>query len=545
VSNDDRIQPAQAAADPSATAGAAPSPWAPFRRRAFAILWLAAVVSNIGTWMYNAASGWLMTSLDPEPLTVSLVQAANTLPMFLFAVPAGALADIFDKRRFLIIAEIATTALCALYAAIVGLGLETPGNLLLFTFLIAAAGALTAPAWQSIVPQLVAKEDLSAAVSANSVGVNVSRAIGPALGGAAIIALGIAAPFWFNAVSNLAIVAALLWWRAPQRPAAHLPAERFGSAVRVGFRHAGNNLHLRATLIRAAGFFLFGSAYWALLPLVARVQIAGGPELYGILLGVIGAGAVGGAFALPRLKSKLGPDRLMAAASLGTALALVLFGLAAQPVTALAASIVAGLSWIAALATLNVSAQVALPDWVRGRGLAIYVTVFFGAMALGSAAWGAIGRLLGLPLAHLIAAAGLLAIMPLTRRWKLQTGAKINLAPSLHWPAPITARDLEGDRGPVLVTVEYRIDPRRRTEFVAVVAKLAHGRRRDGAYGWGLFEDTAEEGRFVETFLVESWLEHLRQHERVTKADRLHEDKVRAFQLSGEPHVTHFIAAGE
>jgi MFS family permease len=342
------------------------SPWSPFHHPSFTVLWTATVVANIGTWMYNAASGWLMTSLNPDPFIVSMVQVATTLPMFLFALPAGALADIIDKRKFLIAAEAATTLLSAIYAGIVWLDLATPGNLLLFTFLIGAAGALTAPAWQSIVPQLVPRQDLQPAVAANSVGFNLSRAVGPALGGLIVASIGIVAPFWLNAASNLGIVGALLWWRSLRTSTSRLPVERFGSAIRVGFRHARNNPHLQATLIRAAAFFLFASAYWALLPLVARTQIAGGPDLYGYLLGAIGAAAVGAALGLPWLKARLGPDRLVAVGTLGTALAMVLFAFARNPATALAGSVVAGASWIAVLASLNVSAQVALPDWVRG-----------------------------------------------------------------------------------------------------------------------------------------------------------------------------------
>src|SRR5262245_11545463 len=439
--------------------------------------------------MYNAAAGWLMTSLDPDPLIVSFVQVANTAPVFLLALPAGALADVVDRRRFLLVAEIAITAVSALFAVFVGLDLVTPLILLLFAFLIGAGGALIAPAWQAIVPQLVPRADLAPAISANSVGFNISRAIGPALGGAVIAACGIAAPFWLNAISNLGVLGALWWWRSPQKTGAGLPAERVSDAIVAGIRYARHNDHLRATVMRAVGFFLFGSAYWALLPLVARTQIAGGPELYGILLGAIGAGAVGGAFVLPWLTSKLGPDRLVAAGTLGTALALILFGLARDTATGLAASVIAGASWIAVLATLNVSAQVALPEWVRGRGLALYMTVFFGALALGSIIWGKVAGLLGLPVAHFAAAAAALAVIPLTSPWKLQTGAEIDLTPSMHWPPPITTRDIEHDRGPVLVTVEYRIDPKDRDAFLTAMTELGRERRRDGAYRWRIFED--------------------------------------------------------
>jgi predicted MFS family arabinose efflux permease len=520
-----------------------PSSFAPFRHPAFAVIWTATLVSNVGGWMYSAASGWLMTSLNPDPFIVALVSAVSSLPICLFAIPAGALADIFDKRKFLIVVEILTTAVSAVYAVIVGLGLATPGNLLLFTFLIGAAGALTVPAWQAVVPQLVPKADLPPAIAANSVGVNISRALGPALGGLTISAYGIVAPFWINTLSNLAIVGSLLWWRPAKRSGTLLPAERFGQAILVGLRYARHNPHLRATLIRAAGFFLFASAYWALLPLVARQRITCGPGLYGVLLGAIGVGAVAGAFLLPWLKSKLGPDRLMALGALGQAIAMVLYGLAREPATALLASLIAGASWIAALATLSISTQVALPDWVRGRGLALYTTVFFGCLTLGSAAWGEIAVLVGLPLAHFLAAGGAVAAIALTWPWKLQTGAGIDLTPSMHWPAPITTQDFAQDRGPVLVTVEYRIRPQDREAFLEAMAKLEHERRRDGAYRWGIFEDAAEAGRIVETFLVESWMEHLRQHERVTNADRVLQEAIQRFHLAGAPKVTHLIAA--
>ena len=517
---------------------------APFRHVAFAVIWTATLVSNVGGWMYGAASAWLMTSLSPDPLIVALVQAASTLPICLFAIPAGALADIFDRRRYLIVVKSVTTAVCAVYAVMVSLGLATPGNLLLFTFLIGAAGALTVPAWQAVVPLLVPKQDLSPAIAANSVGVNISRALGPALGGAIIAWFGIALPFWINAIFNIGIVGSLLWWREPRRVRTSLPAERFGGAIVTGLRYGRHNLHLRRTLMRAIGFFFFASAYWALLPLVARTQIAGGgPGLYGILLGVIGAGAVAGAFFLPYLKSKFGPNGIMALGALGQALAMVLYGLAHEPLIALGASVIAGATWIAAVATLNVSAQVALPDWVRGRGLALYATVFFGCLALGSAAWGGVAAWVGLPAAHFLAAAGAVIAVPLTWRWKLQTGAGVDLTPSMHWPAPITKQAIDEDRGPVLVMVEYRIDPKNRVAFLEAMTRLEDQRRRDGAYAWGVFDDAAEDGRIVETFLVGSWMEHLRQHERVTNADRVLQDTVDRFHLGGTPKVTHFVAA--
>jgi hypothetical protein len=264
-----------------------------------------------------------------------------------------------------------------------------------------------------------------------------------------------------------------------------------------------------------------------------------------MLLGAIGAGAVGGAFLLPWLKSRLGPDALMAVGALGQALTMVLYGVARDPMTAFAASVIAGGSWIAALAMLSVSAQVALPDWVRARGLALYTTVFFGSLTLGSLIWGEVAERVGLSVAHFLAAAGAIAAIPLTWRWKLQTGAGVDLSPSMHWPAPLTTQTIAHDRGPVLVTVEYRIHPQNRAAFLKAIGRLEQQRRRDGAHAWGLFEDAAEEGRILETFHVESWMEHLRQHERVINADRVVQEAVGRFHIHGAPKVTHYIAAEE
>jgi predicted MFS family arabinose efflux permease len=509
----------------------------------FTVIWIATVVSNIGGWMYNVASGWLMTSLNPNALIVAMVQVANSLPMFLFAIPAGALADIVNQRRFLIFGESSITVVSIAFAALVWLHLVTPTSLLLFSFVVSVGSAMTAPAWQTVVAKLVPKADLPSAIAVNSVGINVSRAIGPALGGALVGVLGIAAPFWFDAFSNVGVIAGLIWWRVPKKGGSPLPPETFGSAIRTGLRYARYNSYLRATLLRTIAFFVFGSAYWALLPLVARTQITGGPALYGVLLGVIGASAVGGAFLLKRFKARWGADYLVAASSLGTAIATALFAIAHEPATAIVASVVAGTSWIGAVSSLNVSAQVALPEWVRGRGLAVYVTVMFGALTIGSAIWGQLAVMAGLPAALLAASVGAIIAIPLTWRWKLQTGANVDFSPSMQWPDPVTTHEIDGDRGPVLVTVEYRIDPKNRDAFLRAVGHSSRQRRRDGAYDWGIFEDPADEGRFIETFLTDSWLEHLRLHRRVTKGDWISEQAVRRFQVGDGPKTTHLVSA--
>ncbi|MGD0720027.1 MAG: MFS transporter [Roseiarcus sp.] len=521
---------------------AAPSRWGAFGHTAFTVIWTASIVSNVGTAMFDTASGWLITSLNAEPMAVSLVQVAVSLPLFLFTLPAGALADVVDSRRLLIVVEIAIVAVSAIFAALVSLRLADPAALLVTTFLLGVGGALSSPAWLSTTPLLVPRRDLDGAVAANSVGFNLSRAVGPALGGLVIAAFGISIPFWIFCASNLGIIAALLWWRTPGKSAETLPAERLASAVRTGIRHAANNRYLRATLVRALAFFPFASAYWALLPLVARSQMTQGPTLYGILLGAIGVGAIIGSLSLNWLKTQLGPNGMVAIGTLATALALVMFGLARNPYTAVYACVVAGASWTVVLTSLYVSAQVALPDWVRGRGLAIFLTVIFGATTVGSAAWGQAAGMEGLPIAHYLAAAGAVLAIPLTWFWKLQTGEGLDLTPSMHWRAPRLAQKIENNRGPVLVTVQYRVEAKDRVAFLTALHELGHERKRDGAFAWGVFEDTGDVGRFVETFLIESWLELMHQHERVTNADRVLEDAIRRL-LAGPPRVTHLIAS--
>jgi MFS family permease len=489
------------------------------------------------------ASGWYMTNLSRDPMTVSLVQAATSLPLFLFTLPAGALTDIVDPRRLLIVVEFGVALVSAVFAVLVAFGYTTPDLLLAVTFLLGCGGALCAPGWVSITPLLVPRRDLDQAVAANTVGYNLSRAVGPALGGLAIAAFGVALPFWIYAASNVVILSALFWWRQPRRAGDGLPTERLISAVRTGIRHARNNSHLHSTLVRTVAFFPFASAYWALLPLVARAQMTQGPQFYGLLLGAIGVGAIVGSLLLNGLKARLGPDGLVAVSTVGTAVALVGLGLAHDAAMALTACFLAGLTWTLALAGLYVSAQVALPDWVRGRGLAIFLTVIFGASALGSALWGQIAGWQGLSVAHFVAAAGIMLFIPLTWRFKLQTGLGVNLTPSLHWRAPRVAVDIGLRQGPVLITVEYHIDPKDHVVFLQGMEEVGRERKRDGAFAWGVFEDlSAGPGHFLETFLIESWLELIHLRERVTQADKMMEERVRRLLIVNPPKATFLIA---
>ena len=516
-------------------------PWGAFRHTTFAVIWTATVLSNLGGWVSTAASGWLMTVLNPDPLVVSLVQVASYVPLFVLALPAGALTDLVDRRKLLLFSELAIMVFGVVLAALVSSHLITPVSLIVMTALVSAAGALGAPPWQAVVSDLVPRSDLPSAVSLNSLGINISRAIGPALGGLLVSAFGYALPFWIDAFSNIGVLGALVWWKRPPRVTSALAPEPFVSAMVVGVRHARYNPHLSATLVRAAAFFLFASAYWALLPIITRTQVAGGPALYGSLLGAIGLGAIGGAFLLPRLKVRWGASSLVAACTAGTALATALFALSHDAGVSLLASVLAGLCWIGAVSSLNLSAQVALPEWVRGRGLAVYVTVMFGALSIGGLLWGELATEIAPAGSLLAAAAGALLAIPLTWKWKLQTGEGIDFTPALHWPMPITAAKVDGDRGPVLVTIEYHTDPQHRGQFLHALFRLSSERRRDGAYDWKVFEDPAVTGRFVELFLTDSWLEHLHHHARITKADRISEEALRLCAQGDPPKTTHLI----
>jgi len=525
--------------------GAAPGggAWSPFRSLPFAMLWTATVVSNVGTWMHDVGAGWLMTTLSPSPVMVSLVQAATTLPVFLFALVAGAVADIVDRRLLLLIVNLLMGVLACLFAILVASGQASVELLLIFTFLLGTGAAFAAPAWQAIVPSLVPKKDLAAAVALNSMGINISRAIGPALAGVLITAVGLASPFALNALSFVGILAALFFWKPEKKAEKQLPPEPVFSAIQTGLRYALHSPALKATLVRAIAFFVFASAYWAMLPLIARDLLAGGPGLYGMLLGCVGAGAVLGALLLPKVRKQLGSNNTVAAGTIGTALALAVFALVPSALAAYAVSLLAGFAWIAVLSSLNVSAQASLPEWVRARGLSIYLTVFFGSMSLGSVVWGQVASFAGIPAALLAAALMLIAVLAVVRNVPLTSVGSLDLTPSAHWPAPVVSGELEPDRGPVMILIEYHVDPADKEAFLSALRRFSAERRRDGAVDWNVFQDAENDALWTESFVVASWLDHLRQHDRVTKTDADLQEDIRKFHQGAEaPRIRHLIA---
>lgn len=492
--------------------------------------------------MHDVGAGWLMTTLDPDPVTVSLVQAATTLPVFLFALPAGALADIFDRRTLLLAVNVLMMLAAGGLAVTVFTGRVTPALLVGFTFALGAGAAFLAPAWQAIVPSLVPREELQAAITLNSMGINVSRAIGPALAGALIVGVGLWSPFALNALSFVGILAALARWKPEAAPEAELPRERVGGAIRAGLRYAAHSEPVRATLWRAAAFFAFASAFWALLPLVARGNLGGDATLYGLLVASVGAGAVAGALLLPGLRARLGGDLTVAYGTVGMAVVLGVLAFTADARVAAAAGALAGAAWIAVLSTLNAAAQTALPAWVRARGLSIFLTVFFGAMAAGSIAWGWLARELGVPSALGVAAAGAVLLIPLAGRARLGGGESLDLAPSLHWPQPVVSPHAGESRAQVMTTVSYRVPTDRHAAFVRAMQELRRARRRSGATDWGLMQDAADADRFVEYFFDASWVDHLRHHRRVSADDEAVQRRIGELLEPGTaPEVQHLV----
>jgi MFS family permease len=535
-----------AAPSPGATAElpavTSASSWAPLRHATFRMLWIASLASNVGTWMQSVAAVWLMTSLTPSPVMAALVQTAASLPLVVLALPAGAIADMVDRRKLLL----ASQTWMMLSSAALGLltlqGREDPWLLLGLTCSLGIGSALTAPAWLAVTLELVPRSELPAAVSLSSASLNVARAVGPAIGGLVVSLLGTGAAFLLNAASFLAVLAALVRWRR-QPIVSLLPREQVFGAMRSGLRFVRHSPALKRILQRVGIFVFFASALWALLPVVARQDMHAGATGYGALLGSLGVGAVVGAFVMPRLKLRGTPDAIVDATSFAFAIVAGVVGLLPIFSLACAVLVVCGFCWMVPLSTLNVETQSVAPAWVRARALAFHLLVLQGGLALGSALWGWVADHLDAPRALQVAAGGLLLAVAVSQRLRLRPTSHIDLTPAVAWPPQEVVEAAEYDEGPVLVTIEYQIDPAREEEFLEAIEVVRRMRRRGGARRWGIFADAARPGAYVESFLVESWLDHLRQHERMTVTDRNLSDRARAFHVGPEPPtVRHLIA---
>jgi MFS family permease len=520
---------------------AAPGAWSPLKIKLFRAMWLAILGSNVGTWVNDVAAAWVMAERTGSPLMVALVQSATTVPVVLLALAAGTLADIVDRRRYLLFTQGWMLLVAATLATLTALNLLTPPLLVGLTFAMGCGAAMAMPAQAAIVSELVPRPMLASAVALNSIGINIARSLGPAIGGLIVAQLGAGWAFGLNALSFAAMLWVLFTWK-PETQASNLPPEGFGAGLRAGLRYALRAGRLQAVLIKSAGFFFFASAVTALLPLVVRSELHGGAGTYGLLLGCIGIGAVSGALVLPSLRARLDRDLLVLLATLACALSL--FGLAWLRHMALLplAMLVNGFAWITVLSSLQIAAQTAVPAWVRARALSLYIMVFSLGMAAGGLSWGSIAQRTSIPLALTIAAVGAVIGGLLVWRVRIAGSEELDLRPAGHWPAPELAVPVTHDRGPVLVTVEYHIDDADRAAFHALLGELGRTRRRDGAVIWGVAEDVATPGIHLEYFVTPSWIEHLRQHERVTAEDRTLQQKVRALHRNEHaPIVRHFV----
>ncbi|HAU5563149.1 TPA: MFS transporter [Serratia fonticola] len=515
--------------------------FSPFAYGLFALIWTASVLGNTGSFIRDVASAWLVTGLSDNPTAVALMQTAATLPVFLLALPAGVLSDIVDRRRLLIVVQILMASVSGTLLVLSHNHWLTVEWLIGLTFVGGIGAALFGPAWQAIVPELVPRHELKNAVALNSLGINIARAIGPATGGLLLASLGAMAAYGADVASYFFVIAALLYWKRPAKAKTELNEHFFG-AFRAGLRYVKASRELHRVLLRAAMYFAFASAIWALLPLVARTMLHGTAGFYGLLLGAVGAGAIAGALLLPRLRSKLSNDGLLLLSAVLSALVMLALAMSPPQWLALLLMLVLGVGWIIALTTLNGVAQAVLPDWVRGRGLAVYLMVFNGTLAGGSLAWGLIAQQLGLATTLMIAGAGLVITGVLLKRLALPAG-EADLQPAEHWAAPVVHNDVDVRHGPVLIQIRYRVPQEDRVAFKKAIHKLAQSRRRDGAYSWGLMEQTDDPTALLEWFMVESWQEHMRQHQRVSHADAELQQAVLQYHQGEEaPQVSHHIA---
>jgi MFS family permease len=517
------------------------SAWAPFRHRLFAAMWGAQFVSNVGSWMQTVAAQWLMLSLTSSAAYVALVQTAAGLPVVLFAIAAGTIGDLVDRRRFLLVTETFMLVAAAALGALAIAGLVTPWVLLALVFAVGTGQALTSPTWQTLQPELVSPAERPQAISLGSVNQNLARAVGPAIGGALLAATSAGTVFLVNAATFVAVIGVIAAWRSAPVPDA-LPREHVGEAIRAGGRYVAGSPVLRVILARAGLFIVFASAIWALLPLVARTTLHLGSGGYGLLLGSVGIGAVAGAALLPRLRARLSPDVMLAAGSIGMAAVTLVLAYAHLTAAAAVALVVGGACWVLVLSTLSSLYQLSLPRWIKARGMSYYLIVFQGGGAVGAAVMGLIAARAGLPVTLTIAAIGLAAGPLAGLAWRFQSIPPEDLLPAGDWPAPHLAPDQTPD-GPVLVSVEYWARPDSEDELMTALQRTRFSRRRTGATSWRAWRDASDPSRILEQFVVASWDDHLLQHDRVTRRDQDRLDRIRELTDPAHPvTVTHWLA---
>ncbi len=521
----------------------APSTLDPLRDPVFRMLWFAWLAANVTMWMNDVAAAWLMTSLTDSVVMVALVQAASTLPVFVLGLPSGALADIVDRRRYFASTQLWVAAIAVVLGALSLAGALSAPLLLALTFANGIGMAMRWPVFAAIVPEIVPKGQLSAALALNGIAMNASRVVGPVVAGALLAGAGSEYVFLVNALLSVTAFVLILRWRSQRRVSA-LPGERFVGAMRVGLQYVMQSPRMRGVLVRIFLFFLQSTALTALLPLIARAMPGGGAGTFTALLASMGAGAIATALLLPRLRQNIGRDRFVRWGTGLHALASVAAVLAPNLWLALPAMALAGVAWISTANSLTLAAQMALPNWVRARGMSVYQMALMGGSAAGAALWGQVASFSSVA-AGVVAAALFGPLMLLaTRRLSVDGGDDEDLSvvpPTMRSPLPVI--EIQPEDGPVMVTVEYFIDPARAQDFHDVMQDTRRARLRQGALSWGLFRDAGEPGRYIEYFVDETWVEHQRRLERFTVADEGLRGRRLAFYIGeGVPKVTRYIA---
>jgi MFS family permease len=506
----------------------------PLRHKAFRLFWAANQVSNFGGLVQGVGAAWLMTSLTSQPSMIALVQASTSLPIMLFSLSAGALADNFDRRRIMLIAQAFMLVVSIGLVATAYAGWLTPWSLLAFTFLIGVGTALNNPSWQASIGDMIPRENLPEAVSLNSMGFNMMRSIGPALGGIIVATAGAAAAFAINAVSYFPLILALLHWK-PAVPQQTIPREAFSPAVMAGLRYVAMSPNLLRVMFRGMLFGLGAVSILALLPLIARDLVQGGALTYGTLLGCFGFGAIGGGLMNASIRQRLSNEWVVRAAFLGTAVAVLVLSQSRTLWLSVPAMLTAGACWVLALSLFNVTVQLSSPRWVVGRALAMYQMATFGGLAAGSAVWGAAAETFGIDGALIGAGLGLLSGGLVGFWFVLPEFGKDDLAPLGRFREPDLQLDLRGRSGPIMVMINYRIDATDIPAFLAAMTERRRIRRRDGARQWVLLRDLEHPDDWTESYHVATWEDYLRHNMRRTKADAEISDLLLGLHRGPEP----------
>lgn len=493
------------------------SPLAPLRHPLFRAIWITSLMTNFGGLIQSVGASWIMTSIGTTQ-TTALVQASITLPIMLLSLTAGALADTMDRRKIMLAAQSFMLLVSVGLAFMTYQNWLTPWVLLSFTFLIGCGVAFNGPAWQASVGDMVPREDLPSAITLNSMGFNLARSVGPAIGGAIVAFAGAAAAFLINAVSYVGILVVLFRWK-PQVPQATLPREGLLAAMEGGVRYAMLSPRIVAVLLRALLFGIGASGLQALMPVIARHEVGGGPLIYGVLLGAFGVGAVGGALGVTPLRLRFKTETLVrfwiaafAVAALGVALSPYL------PLTILSL-LLGGAAWVIVLSTFNVTVQLSAPRWVVARALALYQMCAFGGMAAGAWLWGSLAQDYSTSLALMVSAGVLMVCLVLGLKLPLANGESLNLAPLDRWREPDTELHIEQRSGPIIVSIAYTIDDDDVPEFLKLMEERRRIRRRDGAHQWRLMRDLANPNIWVEKYQTATWLDYVRHNQRMTHDD--------------------------